>query len=130
MTLYPFTDGESGRTIADGGSSMYDNGNYLNLKVGGEWLNNLPYTQACHGRSPTMLSPQAEYSTCKLADGSQDFPSTLFTAAFTSTASDITGLAITGNLGAAYGQDHQVYMNITGPRGVTGYFKQVYGAQV
>ena len=134
--LYPFTDGESGRTIHDGGSDMYDDGNYLNLKVGGEWLQDLQYNQDCYGRfSTTLFGGKAEYSTCKLTDGSQvrdgigDVTAgTLFAAAFTSKTNDITGLAITGNLGAD-GEGHQVYLNITGPRGVTGYFKQVYGAQ-
>lgn len=40
-TPFLFTDGESGSYIIDGGSDMYDNGNYLNTS----YYYNLPYTQ-------------------------------------------------------------------------------------
>ena len=35
--LYPFSGGESGTYISDGGQDMYDDGNELRLRVGGQW---------------------------------------------------------------------------------------------
>ena len=134
--LYAFGEGYSGRTIADGGKDMYDNGNVLSLQLNGKWQMELPYTQDCDGLFPSSLfGGLGEYSTCKLMDGTlasdtrgEKTAGTLFAAAFSSTASAITGFAVTGNLGAD-GEGHQVYFNVTGPRGVRGYYKQVYGAQ-
>ena len=134
--LFPFTGGESGRTIVDGGGDMYDSGNELSVRIGNEWRMQLPYTQDCDGLFPSaLLDGRASYSTCKLTGGSHtadgvgdQTAGTLFAAAITSPSSEITGFAVTGNLGAD-GGGHRQYFNVTGPRGVRGYFKQVYGAQ-
>ena len=137
--LYSFTEGYAGSSIRDGGGDMYDGGNHLNVRIDGGWHVQLPYTQDCHGQFPAAfpgVEPKdAEYSTCKLLGDThtrdtigERTAGTLFAASFTSKTSKIDAFAITGNLGAD-GGGSQLYVNITGPKGVRGYFKQVYGAQ-
>ena len=55
---YPFTEGYSGRSIEDGGSDMYDGGNYISVhgktaEGKARWEFELPYTQDCEGLFPT-----------------------------------------------------------------------------
>jgi hypothetical protein len=74
--IFPFTEGETGRSIRDGGSDMYDGGNYLSVRIQGAWQFELPYTQDCNGLFPTELdgvdgpaTSNVFYSTCKVRNG-------------------------------------------------------------
>ena len=139
-SLFAFTDGYAGRSITDGGNDMYDGGNYLNVKVGGRWIKDLPYTNDCEGAFPTVVAADisaadAVYSTCKLLDGfhtvdtvGEATAGTLFSTVVTSSTNKIEGFIVSGNLGAD-NEGHQSYHTFTGPRGTHGFFKQVYGAQ-
>ena len=84
----------------------------------------------------------AVYSTCKLTDGEpiarvngygysrqngDVTTGTLFSASFYSPSKAITGFFTYGNLGADGGGAY-TSMNLTGPLGTYGYFKEVYGA--
>ena len=72
---YPFTEGYSGRGIKDGGSDMYDGGNYISVHGKTEdgtprWEFELPYTQDCQGLFPAPTGiGDITYATCKLMDG-------------------------------------------------------------
>ena len=48
-SLYPFSGGKEGTKIEDGGSDMYDGGNEIHLRVGGQLTDALKYTQVCDG---------------------------------------------------------------------------------
>ncbi|KOO29422.1 hypothetical protein Ctob_007133 [Chrysochromulina tobinii] len=141
--IFPFTEGETGRSIRDGGSDMYDGGNYLSVRIQGAWQFELPYTQDCNGLFPTELdgvdgpaTSNVLYSTCKLLDGGvrgSDYvgdvtAGTLFSASFYSAEAKIDGFLISGNLGADGGGSFESF-HLEGPRGSHAYFKQVYGAQ-
>ena len=74
---YPFTEGYSGRGIKDGGSDMYDGGNYISVHGKTEdgtprWEFELPYTQDCQGLFPAPTGiGDITYATCKLMDGAR-----------------------------------------------------------
>ena len=146
--LFAFTDGLTGRAIPDGGSDMFDYANYLSINLGptyetGKWQYRLPYNQDCSGLFPTKLDVgDGVYSTCKLTDGEpiadvngygysrqngDVTTGTLFSASFFSKSKHITGFFVYGNLGAD-GGGASLAMNLTGPLGTYGYYKQVYGA--
>ena len=68
------------------------------------------------------------YTTCKHVGTDKDGQTVeFFAAAFSSLTAAIGGFKVTGNLGAD-GYGAQRSFNATGPRGVKGYFKQVYAA--
>ena len=140
--LYAFTEGYAGRGIRDGGSDMYDGGNYLAVKgkdaeTGkSTWEFGLPYTQDCAGLFPTPAGVgDIQYGTCKLMDGRPHTldsagdvtAGTLFAAVFYSPSASIDGMMVYGNLGAD-DNGHSWAHNATGPKGVRAYYKEVFGA--
>jgi hypothetical protein len=95
--LYPFSGGESGHIIQDGGNDMYDGGNEIRVRVRGQWSEPLKYTQVCHGEGPgeaTRLG-DVEFNTCKYSNTAP-----LFAAVFSSESAEIDGFRVNGNLGA------------------------------
>ena len=124
--LYPFSEGTSGQTINDGGSDMYDNGNYLRIQTSSGYSGYLYYTNTNAFRSAGIGDVQ--YYTYK-----QTGAVTAFVAEFTSASSGITGFVINGDNGAD-GGGYQAYGNYdrrtwTGlPNGWSSAFKQVYNA--
>ena len=127
---------------------MFDYTDYLSINLGptyetGKWQYRLPYNQDCSGLFPTKLDVgDGVYSTCKLTDGEpiadvngygysrqngDVTTGTLFSASFFSKSKHITGFFVYGNLGAD-GGGASLAMNLTGPLGTYGYYKQVCGA--
>ena len=75
-SFYNYWCDGSGFFINDGGSDMYDGGNYLSVRIQGSWQFELPYTQDCNGLFPTELdgvdgpaTSNVFYSTCKVRNG-------------------------------------------------------------
>jgi hypothetical protein len=112
---YAFFEGETGTNIGDGGSDMYDGGNYLGTNLG----TNLPYSDNAVVTS-TLLGSGGKYFTRKY-DGLWVF------------AADVAGLTyfeVTGNLGAdGSGATDSAVLSVVRD-GVTyrGFVKRVYNA--
>ena len=112
---YPFSEGVTGTNINDGGSDMYDGGNYLSTNLG----TNLAYSDNVIAAS-TALGAGGQYFTRKL-DGLWVF------------AADVAGLGhfeITGNLGAdgSGTTDSAVLSVVRNGTTYRGFVKRVYAA--
>ncbi len=85
--LYLFSGGETGNGISDGGSDMYDGGNYLNTNL---WpVSNIPYTNNSI-QSSNAFGDEGRYFTGK-------FPGLFVMVA---DINDLQSFTISGNLGA------------------------------
>ena len=114
---YAFSEGVTGNNIADGGSDMYDNGNYLGASVTpGGYLN---YSDNVFASSP-LLGAGGQYFTRKL-DG-------LFV--FAADVNALTYFEITGNLGAdgSGSNDTAVISMVNNGTNYRGFVKRVYNA--
>lgn len=93
-SLYPFTGGESGTSIGDGGRDMFDNGNILRVRVHGQWSEPLKYMQVCAGEASDPARGDVDYATCKTPGVAP-----VFAATFHSPSGAIDGFRVSGNVG-------------------------------
>ena len=144
--LYSFAEGILGYYIRDGGRDMFDHGNEVRLRIGGQWSGALDYTQNCDGSQPRLVGRDScdyagdckgdvTYITCKLPVSDGKTSDRSFGKAFVfiaySPGHQIDGLSIMGNLGADEGGAQEAnYGNdpLRGPSGVVGYYKKTFGA--
>jgi len=103
-------------SIEDGGDDMYDYGNIIQVMKDGQWSDELPYTAA--GEMKPIDESGGLYTAFVTVS-----PSKLFIGAFISP--DLTGLRISGNLGADGQGSVEGGMQTVGNYCM--YYKQVYG---
>ena len=113
-SIFLFSNGVTGTNISDGGSDMYDNGNFLNTNLG----TNIPYSDGVIASNPA-LGEAGSYLTRKY-DG-------LFV--FAADLDEVSTFQITGNLGADGGgsvDSAEIASNIDGVN-YRGFVKRVFG---